>query len=454
MNIDYTRLHSEESEQSVLGALLHDPESSDRLGALKPEHFFTEANRTVFTQILTMIGAGRPVDIITVAEEIESKGFSEQTGGLAYLGNLVANTPGAANIGRYAQIVVGKALERQLIGAAQTITETVSGSGTTTEKLTVAQSAVMSITEAVASKEPRLMREVLLSAAETLEQRGSGQVSAMPTGFVDLDRTLAGGLRPGNVIVVAGRPAMGKTALAVNIAYQVARAGNTALVLSMEMQEQELADRLIAQAGSVYLSDVLAGNMEGDSGDRIMAAVGALHDLKIVIDDQGGLTLFDVAQKARTTKRKHGLHVLVVDYIQLMSGDGDGRVNEIATISRGIKALAKELEIPIVLLSQLSRNCESRPNRRPMMSDLRDSGSIEQDADVILGVYRDEVYNEQSPDRGTAEIIVLKNRQGQTGLVRMSYQGCYTRFNDLEHGWSPAPTQAAAPKRRRGMCDD
>ena len=448
--IDYSRLHSLESEQSIIGALLIDPLAADRLGSLRPEHCYNESHRVILAEILRMVAAGKPVDVITVAEELSAHGHDEQTGGLAYLGELAANSAGSRNIGRYAETVTNKALERQLLGASETIRATVTGVGTTKEKLTAAQSAVMGITESVASRQPKIMREILISAAETLTQRSSGNVRCLSSGFVDLDRQLSGGFRPGNLIVLAGRPAMGKTSLAVNIAYQVARHGSPSLFLSMEMPEQELADRLIAQSGSVFLSAVLAGDMEGDNGDRIMCAVSILENLPLVIDDQGGLTLFDVASKARSVKHKHGLGLLVVDYLQLMSGDGDNRNQQIEQITRGLKALAKELHIPIIALSQLSRKCEERTNKRPMNSDLRESGAIEQDADVILFVYRDEEYNPASADKGTAEIIISKNRQGQNGMVRMSYQGCFTRFNDLDPGWQPEYREEQK-KPRRGM---
>ena len=448
--IDYSRLHSLESEQSIIGALLIDPLAADRLGSLRPEHCYNESHRVILAEILRMVASGKPVDVITVAEELSAHGHDEQTGGLAYLGELAANSAGSRNIGRYAETVTNKALERQLLGASETIRATVTGVGTTKEKLTAAQSAVMGITESVASRQPKIMREILISAAETLTQRSSGNVRCLSSGFVDLDRQLSGGFRPGNLIVLAGRPAMGKTSLAVNIAYQVARHGSPSLFLSMEMPEQELADRLIAQSGSVFLSAVLAGDMEGDNGDRIMCAVSILENLPLVIDDQGGLTLFDVASKARSVKRKHGLGLLVLDYLQLMSGDGDNRNQQIEQITRGLKALAKELDIPIIALSQLSRKCEERTNKRPMNSDLRESGAIEQDADVILFVYRDEEYNPSSADKGTAEIIISKNRLGQNGMVRMSYQGCFTRFNDLDPGWQPEYREEQK-KPRRGM---
>ena len=452
MNTDFTRLHSAESEQCVIGALMLDPSAADRLGALRPDHCFSESHQIILAKIMKMIAAGKPIDVVTVAEELHARGLDEQTGGLAYLGELISATPSARNIGRYAEIIIGKALERQLLAASEIIRERVSGVGTTAEKLAASQAAVMGISESVASRSPRTMRDVLLSAAETLKQRSEGTIKGLPTGFIDLDKILSGGLRPGNIVVVAGRPAMGKTALSVNIAYQAAREGKTALILSMEMSEQELSDRLMAQAGLVSLSDVIDGKMDGDSGDRIMVATEKLYKIPLVIDDQGGLNLFDVVSKTRSVKRKHGLDLLVIDYLQLMDGDSGekNRNNVLEQITRGLKALAKELQIPIILLSQLSRKCEERPNKRPMLSDLRDSGAIEQDADVVAFVYRDEVYNETSPDKGTAEIIIGKNRQGQTGMVRMVYQGCYTKFDTISPGWQPEHREQKTARRRGG----
>ena len=256
---------------------------------------------------------------------------------------------------------------------------------------------------------------------------------------------------PSSLYLTDGWVVTHNTSLAVNVGYQVAGSGVPVLVLSLEMPEQELADRLISQAGGVYLSSVLAGDMEGETGERIMAGVSRLHEIPLVIDDQGGLSLFDVASKARSVKRKHGLGLLVIDYLQLMTGEGDNRNQQIEQITRGLKALAKELDIPVIALSQLSRKCEERTNKRPMNSDLRESGAIEQDADVILFVYRDEEYNPNSPDKGTAEIIISKNRQGQNGMVRMAYQGCYTRFNDLDHSWQPEHREEPPKRSRRGL---
>lgn len=438
MTDQFARLHSPESEQSVIGALLLSPESADQIGALRPEHCYNAAHRTILSEILRMIADGQPVDAVTVAESLETHGLTDETGGLAYLGELAMHTPSARNVGRYAKAVISKSLERQLLGAADVIRETVAGTGTTHDKLMTAQTAVMKITEAISPRLPRLIGEVMVSLTDTLERRACGDSGGLATGFVDLDGKLSGGMKPGNLIIVAGRPGMGKTSLAVQIAFNATEKKQPALVLSMEMSDAELTDRLVALAGSVPMAAVLAGDMAGDNGDRILYGVQRLRDLPLVIDDQGGLTLFDVATKARSVKRKHGLSLLVVDYLQLMQGDGDNRNQQIEQISRGLKSLAKELQIPVIALSQLSRKCEERTNKRPLPSDLRESGSLEQDADVILMVYRDEQYDENSADKGTAEIIVSKNRQGQTGMVRLAFRGHTTSFADLAHGWQPA----------------
>lgn len=451
--LDYSRLHSPADEQSVLGALLLPGSNAvDRIGALKPGHFFTEAHRIIFGQIIAMAAQGHPIDPVTVAERLDSAGLSEKAGGLVYLGELASNTPSAANIGRYAQTVVDKALERELVAASGRIHEIAAGFGSTNEKLAAAQSAIMAITEAAEPRKPQLIRDVLIRAVAAIERRGDGRDDAMSSGFPGVDAKLSGGLRRGNLIIIAGRPAMGKTALAGCVAFNAASSGVPTLFLSMEMGDTELADRLIAIAGRVPLDDVLAGSMEGEAGDRILAGTARLHELPLVIDEQGGLSFFDIASKARSVRREHGLGLLVIDYLQLASGEGDTRNSQIEGLTRGLKALAKELEIPIIALSQLSRNCESRPNKRPMLSDLRESGAIEQDADIVLMCYRDEYYNPNSPNAGTAEIIVAKNRQGSTGSAHLAYIANQTRFESLPTAWRPAVVdQPFAQKNRKGF---
>lgn len=451
--IDYSRLHSPADEQSVLGALLLPGSNAvDRIGALKPGHFFTESHRIIFGEIMAMAAQGHPIDPVTVAERLDAAGLSEKAGGLVYLGELASNTPSAANIGRYAQTVVDKALERELVAASGRIHEIAAGFGSTNEKLAAAQSAIMSITETAEPRKPQLIRDVLVRAVAAIERRGDGQDTAMATGFPALDAKLSGGFRRGNLIIVAGRPGMGKTAFAGCMALHAALSGVPTLFLSMEMADTELADRMIAIAGRVPLDDILAGNMEGEAGDRILAGTARLHELPLIIDEQGGLSLFDIATKARSVRRQHGLGLIVIDYLQLASGDGNNRNSEIEVITRGLKTLAKELQIPVIALSQLSRKCEERTNRRPIPSDLRESGAIEQDADVIMFVYRDDEYNRNSPDAGTAEIIVAKNRQGSTGMVRLAYIANQTRFASLGHDWRPAAVdQPFASRKRKGF---
>lgn len=452
---DFSRLYSHDSEQAVLGALLiPGADAVDRIGQLKPGHFFSEAHRVIFAEIMSMAAQGLAVDPVTVAERLDASGFSDKTGGLAYLGELAMNTPSSANAGRYAQVVIDKSLERDLVSAADSIQAIAAGVGTTKDKLAAAQSAIMAVTEGAEPKRPQLIREVLVRAVAAIERRGNGSDNAMSSGFAALDAKLSGGFRRGNLVIIAGRPGMGKTALAGGMAFNVASAGVPTLFLSMEMADVELADRMIANAGRVPLDEILAGNMEGDVGDRILAGTARLHELTLVLDEQGGLTLFDIASKARSIRRKHGLGLLVIDYLQLAAGDSNGknRNGEIERITRGLKSLAKELDIPIVVLSQLNRKVEERINKRPILSDLRESGAIEQDADIVLMCYVDQYYNPNSPDAGTAEIIVAKNRQGATGMARLAYIADQTRFETLAHDWRPAAVDRPfAQKKRKGF---
>ncbi len=447
------RLHSQHAEQCVIGALLIDRDAFDRIGRLRPEHFYAEAHRLIFSEVVSMSARGQAIDVLTVAEQIEARGLSERTGGLAYLGDMAAATPSARNVGRYADIVRDKWLERQLFAASDEIRAISTGTGETREKLTKAQAAIMAISEAKDSKRPRHISEVLNDVIDDMGRRRDGETDALATGFDDIDRLMNGGPKPGDLVIIAGRPGMGKTTIAVQAAIHAAANGRPALVLSMEMSDKQLGQRLIAMAGNAPLSAVLNGDLEGENGERISAAVGRLHDLPLTIHEQGGLTLFDVCTLARGEKRKNGLGLLVIDYVQLMAGDGDNRNQQIEQISRGLKALAKELAVPVLLLSQLNRAVEARTNRRPMSSDLRESGSLEQDADAILMIYRDEVYNADSPDAGTAEVNITKNRQGSTGTARLAFRGETTSFANLAYGWKPEQREQPARARKWAMAE-
>jgi replicative DNA helicase len=437
--------HSIDAEQSVIGGILLDSAAIDRVGGLNHSHFYRTEHRILFATMQRMSAANQQIDAVTVAEALDDSGQSELCGGLAYLGELACNTPSAANIASYAKIVTDRAIERQLLAANADIEGIIHGAGETRDKLHRAQSAIMSITEQAQPKQPRLIGDALIPFIDTLSERESGKSRGIPTGFADLDAKLR--IQPGDVIVIAGRPAMGKTSIALQIALHFAETGTPTGVFSMEMSEGQLVDRVVATLGRVSMDSVLSGRVVGDDGDRITSAVARLQDLPLVIDDQGNLTIHELTAKARTMKRKFGIKALMVDYIGLMASTNDNRVQALGEISRSIKGLAKELQIPILLLSQLSRKCEERTDKRPILSDLRDTGDIEQDADAVLMIYRDEYYRPDTPDKGVAEVLIRKNRQGATGVTPLAFLGEYTRFENLCHEWRPQ--EAEAPKKGR-----
>lgn len=454
MNAPYEPLlppHSIDAEQCVIGALLQHSECIDRIGNLMPTHFYRAEHRKIYSTILAMVGKGKDIDPITVAEALTNDGQSEDTtGGLAYLGELVMNTPGVAGIASYARIVRERSIERQLLAANAEITDIVRSTGETQQKLHKAQSVIMAITEQAQPSQPQLIGELLLPFIDTLADRESGKGRGIPTGFADLDAKLR--IQPGDVVAIAGRPSMGKTSLALQIAANFAEDGRPTGVFSMEMSKSQLVDRAVSNLGKVSMDAVMSGRVIGEDGDRISAAIARLQHMPLVIDDQGGLTIHELAAKARTMVRKHKVGALMIDYLGLMASDIDNRVQAIGEISRGIKALAKELNLPILLLAQLSRKCEERTDKRPILSDLRDSGDIEQDIDAALFIYRSEYYQPDTQDKGIAEILIRKNRQGATGMVGLAFMGEYTRFENLSHAWQPAA--ASAPKPTRGFRND
>jgi replicative DNA helicase len=449
MNDKFDKLMvAREQEQAVLGALLISNDAIDRIGDLRAEHFYDYQHRQIFNSIVRLIMSTKPADVITVFEFLQSQGWEAD---LPYLNSLAQNTPSAANIARYAATVREKAVKRALLALARetadTVAESPEDSGVLVDQLT---SKLEKLSHAVVKSEPQLARDTLAQHIESIDERyNGGGVAAIPTGLGDLDAILNGGLRRGNLIVLAGRPKMGKTALALNVANNVSKDG-VAAVLSQEMTKSELHDRNMASLGRIPLDHLIdPRKLTDEDWPRLTYAVQQLNDMQLYIDDQAGLTLLDVRTKLKQIKRKAGrLDCAVVDYLQLMNGDGDNRNAQIEGITRGLKNLAKELETPIILLSQLNRKLEERPNKRPQPSDLRDSGSIEQDCDVAIFLYRDEVYHPDSPDRGTCEAIVALNRQGAAGTARLAYIGEHTRFENLAQGWRPAEAEKRLPPRR------
>lgn len=434
---------SVEAEQSVLGALLQDNDALDRMGDVQADHFYRGDHRTIFAEILRQIGAGKACDVISLHDAVGTK----VDDCLRYLNALVQNTPSSANIARYSSIVRDRAVKRSLIAIGNEISDMASGS---IEESGVLVDRAAAKLEALAisrtKQEPIRASEEMFAHIEELERRREGTgAKPISTGYPDLDKKLSGGPRRGELLVVAGRPKMGKTAFIQNVSNHIA-VDYSVLMLSMEMPKAQLHDRNLASIGKISLSSLLQPtNMTDAEWSGLAAAVHRISTMNLYLDDQGGLRLMDVRAKARLTKRKYGLDVLVVDYLQLMEGDGDNRNAQIEGITRGLKALAKELDIAIFLLSQLNRDLEKRPNKRPQPSDLRDSGAIEQDADVVMFLYRDEVYNPDSMDKGTCEVDVSLCRQGAPGRVALTFIGDQARFESAFHWRPPA---AKAPTRR------
>lgn len=432
-----------ESEQSVLGGLLIDPNAFDRIDFLAESDFYREDHRIIFRHIALMLADRKPVDVITVAEHLASSGVSEDQIGLAYLGELANNTPSAANIKRYAEVVSEKRGLRDLLEASGRIAEIATGetAAPVADRIDEAQAVVFALAEGriqAGNQEAESVGSILAGVVADIHERfdRGGQITGLPTGFTDLDEKTCG-LQGGDLVIVAGRPSMGKTAFAINVAENVAvHEGLPALVFSMEMNKKQLTERSLASLGGLPMHAIRSG--QGIDFDRMSFAVGQLHKAPLHIDDTPALTIMQMRSRARRMARKHGLSLIVVDYIQLARGDNastknGNREQEVSSISRGLKALAKEFNCPVIALSQLNRKVDDRADKRPMMSDLRDSGAIEQDADIILMMYREEYYKPDTYEKGIAEIIIGKQRMGETGIVKVLFQGEFSRFKTLSH---------------------
>lgn len=447
---DLSRLIAREQEQSVIGALLISNDAIDRIGDLRAEHFWDGTHRAIFETIVKMITSNKAADVVTVFDRLQAEG--KQGADFAYLHSLNANTPSAANIGRYAAVVRDRAIKRGMVGLARDMEDLVGTSpeesGALVDKFS---SRLEELGRATIQSEPVRAADDLVHFVDSFDDRYHGTiVTALPTGYVDLDRKLNGGLRRGTLVVLAARPKMGKTALALNVANNLA-VDCCVLICSMEMPKSQIHERNVASLGRIPLDHVLnPKDLQDDEWPGFTAACAKINDLNLYLDDRGGLTLMQVRAKAKQVKRRAGLDVMVIDYLQLMEGDGVNRNAQIESITRGLKTLAKELDIAIILLSQLNRDLEKRPNKRPQPSDLRDSGSIEQDADAVIFLYRDEVYNPDSMDKGVCEVDISLNRQGASGRVALAYIGEQTRFENLARSWHPAPPKSA-PARSRGF---
>jgi replicative DNA helicase len=432
--------HSVEAEQAVIGGLLLDNRAWEKIAdKILKEDFYRQDHRTLYEAIGQLEAGNQPFDAVTLSELLANTGQLEEVGGLAYIGRLAKDTPSAANITAYADIVRERSILRQLIAVGTDITSTAfvpEGRGSR-ELLEEAEKSIYEIAEQDMRGRGGF-QEIRTLLTRTVEQidhlfETEGAITGLATGFDKFDE-MTTGLQPGDLVIVAGRPSMGKTTFAMNIAENAAIGGQVPVaVFSMEMPGEQLAMRMISSLGRIDQHHIRTGQLTDDDWPRITSAVHMLSEAKIFIDDSPAMSPSEVRARARRLKRQHGLGLIVVDYLQLMqvAGGSENRATEISEISRGLKALAKELKVPVIALSQLNRSLESRTDKRPIMSDLRESGAIEQDADLIVFIYRDEVYNEDSPDKGTAEIIIGKQRNGPIGKSRLTFLGKYTKFENF-----------------------
>ncbi len=432
--------HSIEAEQSVLGGLMLDNEAWMIVGdKLAETDFYRQDHRLIFRAISYLADQQKPLDIITLSEWLKENKQLDDAGGLAYLGTMAKDTPSAANISAYADIVREKSILRQLIAVGTEITD----SGFNTEGrdsrvlLDEAEKKVFQIAEQGArnTRTFRPLKTLMKLSLEHIEalSKLNSSITGVSTGYTDLD-VMTSGLQKGDLIIVAGRPSMGKTTFSMNIAeYAAAHKKLPVAVFSLEMPAEQLTLRLLSSMGRVDQHRVRTGQLTDEDWPRIATAVKIFADVPMFIDDSAGLSPNEVRARARRLVREQGqLGLIVIDYLQLMQGNGksENRTNEVSEMSRSLKSLAKELSVPVIVLSQLNRSLEQRPNKRPIMSDLRESGAIEQDADVIMFVYRDEVYNPESAEKGSAEIIIAKQRNGPIGTCRLTFLGKYTRFEN------------------------
>ncbi len=437
--------HSIEAEQSVLGGLLLDNAAFDKIADIISEgDFYRDEHKRIFRQISKLLERAKPADAVTVAESLDQAGDAGDTGGLAYLGELAVNTPSASNIRRYAEIVRERAILRQLVTAGDEIAGSAFNPLGRDPKqlLDEAEAKVFAIAESGFRHQSGfqhinpLLTQVVERIQELHDRDNPSDITGVPTGYHDLDARTSG-LQPGDLLIVAGRPSMGKTSFALNMAEHVAiEVGLPVAVFSMEMGGAQLAMRMLSSVGRLDAHRVRTGRLTDDEWSRLSFALGKMHEAPLYIDETPALNPIDLRARARRLHRQCGkLGLIVIDYLQLMSsanqGGGENRATEISEISRSLKGLAKELSVPVIALSQLNRSLEQRPNKRPVMSDLRESGAIEQDADVIMFIYRDEVYNPDTPDKGSAEIIIGKQRNGPIGMVRLTFMGEYTRFENF-----------------------
>ena len=430
--------HNMEAEQSVLGCMLLDRESvAAATDFLKAEDFYAEAHKEIFESMLDIYDHGDPVDLVTVTEQLRQRGTLEAVGGVAYISDLSMVVPSTANIRYYVSIVEEKSILRRLISVCN---EIIKQSYEAREELDLiidhAEKSIFQITQRNTSSDFEPIKTVLLEAYARIEEmsKNKGKIIGIPTGFTDFDQKTSG-LQPSDFILVAARPSMGKTSFVLNIAQHAALHENVPVaIFSLEMSREQLVQRMLSSEANVELQKIRTGDLDEREWIKLVEAAGPLSQAPIYIDDTPGISAMEIRSKARRLKMEKGLGMIIIDYLQLMTGRGrvENRQQEISEISRSLKALARELSVPVVTLSQLSRAPEARTDHRPMLSDLRESGAIEQDADVVVFIYRDEYYNPDTEKKNIAELIISKQRNGPTGTVELVWLGQFTKFANYD----------------------
>ncbi|MGH3367415.1 MAG: replicative DNA helicase [Nocardioidaceae bacterium] len=437
--LDRTPPQDQVAEQSVLGAMLLSKDAiADVVESIRGHDFYRPAHETIYDAILDLYGRGEPADAVTVAAQLQRQGELGRVGGAPYLHTLVAGVPIAANAGYYAEIVREKAILRRLVGAGTRIAQWgYSGEGDVDDVVDRAQAEVYGVTDKRTSEDYAPLADIMESALDEIEaiSNRDGAMVGVPTGFADLDE-LTNGLHPGQMVILAARPAMGKSTLGLDVARSAAiRHGLTSVIFSLEMSRNEITMRLLSAEARIALNSMRNGHMTDDDWSRLARKMGEVSSAPLFIDDSPNMTMMEIRAKARRLKQRHDLRLIVVDYLQLMQSGKrvESRQIEVSEFSRQLKLLAKELEVPVLAISQLNRGAEQRTDKRPLLSDLRESGSLEQDADMVVLIHREDAYERESTRPGEADLIVAKHRNGPTANIVVAFQGHYSRFVDMAH---------------------
>ncbi len=445
--LDRVPPHNIEAEQSILGAIFLEPETLITASEIiMPVDFYKVAHQKIFETMLVLNDRGEPIDLVTLTEELKAANELENVGGLSYLGELASTVPTAANIDHYARIVEEKSLLRKLIRVATTIIDDgYTREDEVEEVLAEAERKMMEVSSRKNAGDFKPIADVLVDTFENIERlhNQKGDVTGIPTGFTDLDRITAGFQR-NDLIIVAARPSVGKTAFALNVAQNVAtKTDENVAIFSLEMGADQLVMRMLCAEGNIDAQALRTGDLEDEDWKKLSLAIGTLSNAGIFIDDSPGVRVNEIRSKCRRLKQEHGLGMIVIDYLQLIMGSGrsgENRQQEVSEISRSLKALARELEVPVIALSQLSRGVEQRQDKRPMMSDLRESGSIEQDADIVSFLYREDYYDKETENKNLIEIIIAKQRNGPTGTVTLAFAKEYNKFLNVDWSQQPPPS--------------